>query len=178
MNLRIISGKFGGRTIKAPDGRITHPMGDRVRSALFNIINSKLSNAEVLDVFAGTGSLGLESLSRGAKSAIFVEKDRVASNILKENIDLLNVSESTKVIKVGVATWLEANEDKKFDIIFADPPYNNMQFSTVKKLPEYLKDGGMLIVSYPEKTELPELEGVEQIDDRNYGGANLRFWRK
>jgi len=77
MNLRLISGRYGKRTIQAPDGDLTHPMSERVRSSLFNIINSRLPDAEVVDAFAGTGSLGLEALSRGAKSAIFLERDRV-----------------------------------------------------------------------------------------------------
>ena len=78
MNVRIISGKYGGRIIKAPDTARTHPMGERIRNALFNSIGSEVDDAKVLDVFAGTGAVGLEALSRGARSVTFVEKDRVA----------------------------------------------------------------------------------------------------
>ncbi len=176
MNLRIISGKFGGRTIAAPDGDLTHPMGDRVRGSLFNIINSRLDNAEVLDVFAGTGSLGLESISRGAKSAIFIERDRVASRILTENIATLGVGQSVQSIQIGAATWIDKNQDKKFDVIFVDPPYNDMQFNVVKKLGGLLKSDGLLVLSYPEKTTVPDFDGLLLTDSRNYGTANLGFY--
>lgn len=177
MNIRIIAGKFGGRTIKAPTGHVTHPMSDRVRGSLFNMTNSRLPDADVLDIFAGTGALGLESLSRGAKSATFVERDRIASRILAENIKLLGVGDVAESTQIGASTWIDKNPDKRFDIIFADPPYDDMQFGVVKRLGELLKPGGMLILSHPEKVELPEIEGLEVVEDRGYGGAWLRFWK-
>ena len=179
MNLRIISGKFGGRTIQAPDGSgLTHPMSERVRGSLFNIINSRLNDADVLDAFAGSGSLGLESLSRGAKSATFVERDRIASKILLENIDKLKVGSSAISVQIGVSTWVEQNQDKQFNFIFVDPPYNDMQFSVVKKLGLLLKSDGLMILSYPRKTVIPDFENMVKTDDRNYGTANLAFYQK
>jgi 16S rRNA (guanine966-N2)-methyltransferase len=178
VNIRIIAGKFGGRTIKAPTGRVTHPMSDRVRGSLFNMINNRLSDADVLDIFAGTGSLGLESLSRGAGKVTFVERDRIASRILAENIKLLGVGEQTEAIQIGASTWIDKNSDKRFDIIFADPPYDDMQFGVIGRLGGLLKPGGLLILSHPEKAELPEIEGLTVVDDRGYGGAQLRFWEK
>ncbi len=177
MNLRIIAGKFGGRTILAPDGRLTHPMGDRVRGSLFNIINSRLDGVDVLDAFAGTGSLGLESLSRGAKSAIFIEKDRVASKILAENIKNLQVGTQATSIQVGLATWIDKNLDKQFDIIFADPPYNDLQLSTVARLAGLLKPDGLLVLSYPEKTDSPVFDGLQLVDNRFYGTAILGLYK-
>lgn len=179
MNVRIISGKFGGRTIQAPGGNgLTHPMGDRVRGSLFNIINDNLDGVDVLDVFAGTGALGLEALSRGAKSATFIERDRVASKILAENIDYLGVQSQTTSIQIGASTWIGKNLDNRYDIIFIDPPYNDMQFSVVAKLIGLLRPNGTMVLSYPEKVEVPVFDGVIQVDDRNYGGANLRFYRR
>lgn len=178
MNLRIISGKFGGRVISAPDSRLTHPMGSRVRGSLFNIINSELNEAEVLDVFAGTGSLGLEALSRGAKHATFIERDRVASRILAENIDALDVVAETTVIQIGVRTWIYQNKNKLFDIIFADPPYNDLQLSTVSGLTSLLKPNGLMVLSYPGRGELPTVQGVVVVDNRSYGTAALTFYRK
>ena len=177
MNLRIISGKFGGRTIAAPDGDLTHPMGERVRGSLFNIINSRLDDTEVLDVFAGTGSLGLEALSRGAKHATFVERDRVASRILAENIAALGVDELTTSTQIGAATWISQNQDKRYDVIFVDPPYNDMQFSIVAKLAPLLKPDGLLVLSHPEKVKVPDFEGLILTDNRNYGTAELGFYR-
>ena len=178
MNLRIISGKFGGRTIQAPDGELTHPMGDRVRGSLFSIISDEIKDAEVLDVFAGTGSLGLEALSRGAKQATFIERDRVANKILAENIATLGVGHHARAIQIGASTWIEKNQGKSFDIIFADPPYNDLQLSTVSKLSGMLKPNGLMVLSYPGRGELPTVNGIVVVDNRSYGTAALAFYRK
>ena len=178
MNLRIISGKFGGRTIQAPDGKITHPMGERVRGSLFNIIGDEIKSAEVLDIFAGTGSLGLEALSRGAANVTFVERDRVASKILAENVKALNVDSLTTSVQIGAGTWIEKNQDKLYDIIFADPPYNNLQLSTVSRLGGLLKPNGLMVLSYPGRGEVPTVYGVVVVDNRSYGTAALTFYRK
>lgn len=178
MNLRIIAGSFGGRTIQAPSGFKTHPMGDRIRTALFNIVNARLDDAEVLDAFAGSGALGLESISRGAKSAVFIERDRSASQIIKRNIELLDVSDKSDVVQIGLSTWIDKNSDARFDIIFADPPYNDLQLGVIQRLGELLKPNGLLVLSYPDKTETPVLTGLSQTDDRNYGTASLGFYEK
>jgi len=178
MNLRIISGKFGGRTIQAPSGKITHPMSERVRGSLFNIIGGEIIDSEVLDAFAGSGSLGLESLSRGAKHVTFIERDRVTSRILKENIKALDLEESSTSIQVGLRTWIDKNVDKKFDMIFADPPYNDLQLSTVSELIKLLKTNGLMVLSYPGRGELPTVNGVVVVDNRSYGTAALTFYRK
>lgn len=179
MNLRIIAGKFGGRLIAAPDGHVTHPTGDRIRGSLFNIINDELADADVLDVFAGSGSLGLEAISRGAKSATFVERDRVASAILAENIKSLGVVDKTTTNRVGVSTWIDKNQGNFYDIIFADPPYNNLQLSTIARLGGLLKPNGLMVLSYPGKSEVPPVNGIVVVDNRYYGqNAALAFYRK
>lgn len=178
MNLRIISGKFGGRTIKAPDGRITHPMGERVRGSLFNIIGSAVQDADVLDTFAGTGAVGLEALSRGAAHVTFVERDKLANKILTENINSLGVDNSTTSFKMGVSTWIDKNQDKSYDIIFADPPYNDLQLSTVWRLGALLKPNGLMVLSYSGRGDMPTVNGVVVVDNRSYGTAALTFYRK
>jgi 16S rRNA (guanine966-N2)-methyltransferase len=177
VRLSIISGKYGGRQLSAPDGRLTHPMSSRVRNSLFNIIANKIIDAEILDVFAGTGSLGLESLSRGAKHVTFIERDRVANKILVDNITTLGVSEFSTVLRIGAKTWIDKNQDKSFDIIFADPPYNNLQLSTVFSLTGLLKPNGLMVLSYPGRGELPSVQGVVVVDNRSYGTAALTFYR-
>ena len=178
MNLHIIAGKFGGRMISAPDGRLTHPMGSRVRGSLFNIIKDELENAVVLDAFAGTGSLGLEALSRGAKHATFIERDRTASKILKTNIKTLGVDKLTTDVQIGVHTWINKNQGVLYDIIFADPPFNDMQLSTVFELISLLKPNGLMVLSYLGRGELPPVQGVVVVDNRSYGTAALTFYRK
>lgn len=178
MKLRIISGQFGGRVIQAPVGEITHPMGERVRGAMFNIIGDEIEGADILDAFAGTGSLGLESLSRGASSATFIERDRAAYKILAENIKLLRVDKTTTLVQIGLDGWISKNQDRLYDVIFVDPPYNNLQLSTVSRLIGLLKPNGLMILSYPGRGEEPSIMGVVVVDNRSYGNAALTFYRR
>lgn len=178
MRLRIIAGKYGGRMIAAPDGRTTHPMGDRVRSALFNIIGDETDGARVLDAFAGTGSLGLETLSRGARHVTFVERDRVAQAILAENVASLGVEDQTKIVRAPLASWISTqSENDKFDLIFADPPYHDEQFSTVLKLFGLLKPNGLMVLSHSGRREVPSQTKIVVVDNRSYANAHLTFFR-
>lgn len=177
MNLRLISGTFGGRIIEGSGTNRTHPMGERIRGALFNIIGSEVDGAVVLDAFAGSGSLGLEAISRGATHATFVERDRAAQAVITNNVKTLGVETNAKLIKAPVATWLEKT-DQQFDIIFADPPYHDLQLSTVGKLTKLLKPNGLMVLSYTGKGEVPTGLGVVVVDNRKYGDAVLAFYRK
>ncbi len=178
MNVRIIAGKFGSRTIKAPHGNATHPMSDRIKGSLFNSIGGVVEGAEVLDAFAGSGALGFEALSRGAKSVVFVDRDRSAIRTITENIELLRCGEVTKVTQSGVASWADMT-DLQFDIIFADPPYGDPQFSTVNHLFRLLKPNGLMVLSYPGRGEAPTgTNGVVVVDNRSYGTAALTFYRR
>jgi len=178
MSLRIIAGEFGSRKIDTPDGTRTHPMGDRVRSALFNKINAELVGADILDAFAGTGALGLEALSRDAKSATFVERDRTAQAVITKNIETLGVGDRAHLVRSNLASWLDAAEGREFDIIFADPPYDDLQFSTVSKLFGLLKPGALMVLSHPGRSESPTQAGVVVVDNRSYGEAALTFYRR
>ncbi len=176
MNIRIISGKYGGRTIDAPGRSSTHAMSERVRNALFNSITAELPGARVLDAFAGSGSIGIEAMSRGADEVVFIEKDRIAAKIIQKNIDALAI-ENAIVIKTTVSNWLNTSENEHFDIIFADPPYHDPQFSTVTRLFGLLKPGALMVLSHPGKGEVPSKTGVVVVDNRRYGNLNLTFYR-
>lgn len=177
MNLRLISGTYGGRIIEGSGTNRTHPMGERIRGALFNIIDSEVDGAVVLDAFAGSGSLGLEAISRGATHATFIERDRAAQAVITNNIKTLGVESNAKLIKAPVATWLEKT-DQKFNVIFADPPYHDLQLSTVGKLTKLLKPNGLMVLSYTGKGEVPTGLGVVVVDNRKYGDAVLAFYRR
>lgn len=178
MNIRVISGKFGGRNIQAPEGKTTHPMSERVRSSLFNILGDQVKDADVLDAFAGSGSLGIEALSRGAKHATFIERDRIANGILRDNIKLLGADGVSTVLQMNVSTWINKNNNKLYDVIFTDPPYNDMQFSTVSRLAQLLSPNGIMVLSYPGRGEVPPEIGIVVVDNRSYGTAALAFYRK
>jgi len=177
MNVRIISGLYGGRIIDAPDRRSTHAMSERARNALFNSIASELEGARVLDAFAGSGSLGIEALSRGASYTVFIEKDRIAAKIIQKNLDLLKIQDG-KVIKTTVSNWLETSDEELFDVILADPPYHDPQFSTVTRLFGLLKPGALMVLSHSGKGEVPSKTGVVVVDNRSYGNMNLTFYRR
>ncbi|HEU4715511.1 MAG TPA: 16S rRNA (guanine(966)-N(2))-methyltransferase RsmD [Candidatus Saccharimonadales bacterium] len=178
MNVRIISGEFGGRKIEAPDTNRTHPMSERARGAMFNSLGGLVEGASVLDAFAGTGSIGLEALSRGAHDVTFVERDRIAQKVLAKNITSLGVEARTALIRTTVHNWLETKGDEKFDIIFADPPYNDPQFSTAQRLLGLLKPGGYMILSHPGRGEELAKTGVVVVDNRSYGNAFLTYYRR
>ena len=178
MRIRIISGEFGGRSIQAPDGKVTHPMSERVRSSMFNILGDKIKDAKVLDAFAGSGSLGLEALSRGASYATFIERDRAANAIINANISALDVDKEAIVVQIGLSTWIDKNSEKTFDVIFTDPPYNDLQLSTVSRLTKLLSPTGIMVLSYPGRGEVPPEIGIVVVDNRSYGTAALAFYRQ
>lgn len=183
--LRIISGEFGGRFISADVGRATQPMGDRVRSALFNMVDVR--GKKVLDAYAGSGAIGLEALSRGASHVDFVERDRKAQEVISGNIETLNVGSRAKLYKLSIVTFIHdvigesASEDQKYDIIFLDPPYHTLKtdkdFSTVLTVKGVVKDKGLMILSYLGRLCAPTVNGVVVVDKRSYGDAALAVFR-
>jgi 16S rRNA (guanine966-N2)-methyltransferase len=179
--IRIIAGRFGGRKIDAPgfDNSRTKPMGERIRNAMFNRIGGEISNARVLDVFAGTGSVGLEALSRGAAHVTFVERDKIAQKILAKNMSSLGINDEAELIRTTVNNWLETSEPGMYDIILADPPYHDLQLSTVSKLFGLLKPNGLMILSHSGRGEGPNLtNGIVVVDNRSYGNASLTSFRR
>jgi len=185
MNVRLIAGTFGGRIIEGSGTNRTHPMGERIRSSLFNIIGSEIEGARVLDAFAGSGSLGLEAISRGAAGVTFIERDRIAQKVITNNIATLGVKAQTKLVKAPVSGWQETYQksvddegENLFDIIFADPPYHDLQLSTAMRLTKLLKPNGLMVLSYTGRGEVPTELGVVVVDNRSYGDAVLAFYRR
>jgi len=176
VRVRLISGHLGGRFIEAPDTSRTHPMSERIRSSLFNILGD-VSGKTVLDAFAGTGAIGFEALSRGADSVMFIERDRIAQKVLLENIASLHLKNKTKLIQASIAGWDDTSPDQKFDLIFADPPYHDMQLSTVSRLFTHLNPNGLMVLSHPGRESAPTVNGVVVVDKRSYGDAALAFYQ-
>lgn len=139
--MRIISGIYKNKSLKSPNSDNTHPMGERERLAIFNILGS-ITGKTVLDLFAGTGALGIEALSRGAKSAVFVENNPKALTVLKENLDGIS---SNAIVKSDAYKY---TTEEKFDIIFVDPPYDEFDIS-ILDFKKYLKKTGEMVVSSP-----------------------------
>lgn len=177
MHVRLISGRWGGRRLAAPHHRRTHPMSERARAALFNSLGGRVAGADVLDAFAGTGALGLEALSRGGRSLVAIEKDRVTARLLRANV--ADLGANATVIATSVSNWLATAPAQQFDLIFADPPYHDPQFSTIARLVEALKPGGTMLLSHPGRGEVPiHNTSLFVVDNRSYGTVHLTFFRR
>lgn len=173
MNVRVIAGKYGGRVLDAPGRSSTHAMSERIRNAIFNSLGSRVEGARVLDAFAGSGSVGIEALSRGAKTCVFVEQDRIAAKIIRDNLALVGAQSEAQVIGKMVGRWIGSAEKRAFDVIFADPPYHDTQLTTVIRLFDLLADDGRVIISLPSEQELPAYEDIEIMSERIYGNAKI-----
>lgn len=178
MNVRVIAGIYGGRIIGAPSRRSTHAMSERIRNAVFNSLTGHLVDANVLDAFAGSGSVGIEALSRGARHCIFIERDHTAARIIEDNVRLVGASENSKVISTTIHNWLSTAEPPVFDLIFADPPYHDTQINTVLRLVDLLSDTGLMIVSLPYDQELPATADTDVLSERIYANAKIIMLKK
>ena len=168
--LRIATGKFGGRIINSPRNHgTTQPMGGRERLAIFNRIRNSLKDAAVLDAFAGSGALGLTALSENAKSADFLDNDAKAQKTINENIAKLGLQQQARVIKRLTA---------QYDVIFADPPYDKPQYAKIEKLIDHLRPGGWLILSHPGTPEPPAFLGLAMVSNRSYASAHIKIYQK
>jgi 16S rRNA (guanine966-N2)-methyltransferase len=176
MRLRVIAGELGRRFFDSPKSDATHPMSERVRGALFNKLGD-LTGKTVLDAFAGSGALSFEAVSRGAASALALEKDRVAQKILAHNIEMLGLGDRVRLIRANCRMWSEQNPTARFDLILLDPPYHDMQLSTVSLLANHLNANGLMVLSYPGRDSAPTVNGVVVVDDEVFGDAALAFYR-
>ncbi len=176
--MRIVSGSRGGRLLKAPPGRSTRPTPDRVREALFSILGARVQGARFLDLFAGTGANGLEALSRGARSAVFVESARAAVAILRENITRLEFEAESDVVASplpGALSRLAGHAP--FDIAFADPPYESTLLSDLLASPAFpaLLSPTAVLVAETGRKARGEWAGWDVDSVRDYGDTRLFF---
>lgn len=182
--MRITAGEHRGRRLQSPTGLRTRPTSDRLRQAIFNVVGPRVAGARVLDLFAGTGALGLEALSRGAAEATFVERDRPALTSLRANLAVLGLSARARIVAqdalVALAGLTQAGE--RFDCVFLDPPYGG---DAARRCVETLAPGAilsenaLLVVQAFHKTELPERIGtLRRAWQRRYGETRLSLYRK
>ena len=167
--VRIISGEFGGRRLKTPATDKVRPTGDRVREAWFSILQRPLHRARVLDLFAGSGALGLEALSRGAVSADFVETHRLALASLKANITLLKVDDRAAVHRVDAIKFAEQLQPGQYDVAFADPPYASAQTAQLVALFRVNPFARIISIEHPADQPIPG------DDTRRYGDTAVTF---
>lgn len=180
--MRIVAGRFRGRRLEAPDSMRIRPTSDRVREALFSIIASRVPGSHVLDLFAGTGALGLEALSRGAAQAVFVDQGAEAIRIIRVNIQRLGVSDQAEVLQGDVNQVIRRLVHRKsvFDLIFMDPPYGKGHIeTTLPNLSSLALPETLLIAEHAVKERLPAspIEWLP-IDMRAYGDTAISFFSR
>ena len=174
--MRVISGQWSGRRLQAPRGEATRPTSDRVREALFSVLGTRVSDARVLDLFAGSGALGIEALSRGAAAATFVDAAPASVRAIRANLEALG--EDAEVVRADALRWLRGapRRARQYDLVLLDPPYRRAA-ALGPALGEALRPvlaGGALVVAESDRRAPLEL-GIPIIDDRRYGDTRIRI---
>jgi 16S rRNA (guanine966-N2)-methyltransferase len=185
--MRIVSGRFKGRTLKAPGDAELRPTSDKVRQAIFNILEHSgfasdftLEGVRVVDLFAGTGALGIEALSRGARYCLFIEDAAESRAIIRENVEALGLTGASKIWRRDATSLGALDTLAPFDLAFLDPPYRKgLLAPALKGLASggWLKAGALVVAEAAEDESISIVEGYEVLDDRVYGDTRVAFMR-
>ena len=187
--MRVIAGQAKGRRLMAPKGMFTRPTADRVKEAIFSVISAYLDQSVVLDAFAGTGALGLEALSRGAKEAVFIERDKKTFEVLKANIDSTGFEDAYAYCSDSLAFLNQLPNTKHpspFDLIFLDPPYGKGWIKKAVALiikGNHLAGGGILIIETDRKDKEQDMIDVQEfglslLKQSNYGDTTILYCKQ
>ncbi len=175
--MRVTAGKYKGRVLIENKFEHIRPTADMVKQAIFNKLAFSLQEAKVLDLFCGTGALGIEAISRGAKEVVFADNDYRSINLTKENLKKLNITNGYKVIKSSYEKTLFNLKGEKFDIIILDPPYKSGVYEdAIKKIAEYklLSDDGIIVCEHEQKDNF-DYSPFEIIDEKRYGIKKVTY---
>ena len=175
--MRIVGGKYKGRTLLQFEGEDIRPTSDKVRESLFNIIQFKIYGKSFLDLFCGTGAMGIEALSRGASEVVFNDFSRKSLTLLKKNLEKVKVDGGYVISNLDAVAFLNGNK-KAFDFIYVDPPYkSDLGIKCLSVISSALNDGGVVIFE-DEKPFDGQIEGLKITDSRKYGRVHLTFFEK
>jgi 16S rRNA (guanine(966)-N(2))-methyltransferase RsmD len=174
--MRVIAGTARGRPLVAPRGTATRPIADRVKETLFAILGERVTDARVLDLYAGSGAVGIEALSRGAAHAAFVETDRRALIAIRANLGRTGLATLASVHPVDVLRYLAGPAEERFGIAFVDPPYvERAILAPLERLVAHLAPRAMVVVKHHWRTEIPEPPGLARWRVRRFGETSLTF---
>jgi 16S rRNA (guanine966-N2)-methyltransferase len=174
--VRVIAGTARGVPLTAPKDRATRPITDRVKETLFGILGERVVDARVLDLYAGSGAIGIEALSRGARAAIFVEHGRAAVAALRANLERTRVTASASVRQEAVERFLESPADGPWDLVILDPPYEERAIlAPLERVVAHLAPGGTVVVKHFWRTDVPAPPGLTPVRTRRFGETALTF---
>ena len=179
--MRIISGKARGTKLYTLEGENTRPTLDRVKESIFNIIQNEIEGAKILDLFAGSGAIGLEFLSRGSQKAVLCDNSKEAINIIKKNIEKTHMEQQVQILNANFEDCIEKLKNEQFDIIYLDPPYaTNYIYKAIEKITKLgiAKEQSMIIIETDDEQRIEkEIENTETkiVDKRKYGRATIIF---
>jgi 16S rRNA (guanine966-N2)-methyltransferase len=175
--MRVIAGRLGGRIFASPQSQRTHPMSDKIRGALFNALGD-LSGLTMLDAFAGSGACSIEAVSRGIKHVLAIDIDPAAVKTIAENVRNLGIEEEITVRRKNISGWSRNHQDMKFDIVLADPPYNDIRPDVIERLTVHLGPESTLVLSWPGSEQVREFANLEVVSHKTYGDAQLVFYKR
>ena len=180
--LRVISGSARGRRLKTVPGETTRPITDRVKESLFNILGPDIQGSAILDLFAGTGAVGIEALSRGAEFAQFVDRNRLPIMIVHENLQTTGLTDKAQVLHQDAFSVLKTESDRKFDYVYIAPPqYKEIWSQALQALDNQTnllhEDAWVIVQIHPKEYETVILDHLEEFDQRQYGSTLLVFYR-
>lgn len=179
--MRVIGGCIKGHSLKLPSNREIRPSSDRTRESIFNLLGPHINGETVLDLFAGTGALGIEALSRGYDLGVFVENDRIACKLIRENLEHCDLLEKSRLESCSASTYLERmDEAAPFDLILADPPYHKGLLCPVLlsiARPEWISKEGLVVLESEKNLKLPVETGcIKCVKRRQYGDACIHVY--
>ena len=177
--MRVITGSARGMTLKTLEGISTRPTTDRVKEAVFSAIQFDIEGRRVLDLFAGSGQMGIEAMSRGALTASFVDKDKGAVAVIKENLEKTGFASSCSVFQMDYSSFLTMNT-QMFDLVFLDPPYeSDMLLKALDSLGVFVPSGGTAVCEHPASAQMPdEISGFSKYRSYKYGKTSVTIYRK
>lgn len=175
--MRIIAGSLGGRNFDSPHSHKTHPMSEKMRGALFNVLGD-ISDLTFFDTYGGSGAIAFEAVSRGAKKALITEIDMAVAKVITDNIKKLGIGEQVQLVRANAASYSKNHPYKLFDIVVCDPPYDDIHPTQIMQLTSNVAQGGLLVISKPTGSADFDFEDLELISKKNYGDGTLVFYRK
>lgn len=175
--MRIIAGQLGGRSFESPKTHRTHPMSDKARGALFNSLGD-VTGLTMLDAFAGSGACSYEAVSRGAQSVLAIDIDPEAVKTIARNVTSLGLEDAITVRRKNISGWSRNNQAQQFDIVLADPPYNDIRPDVIERLGGHVAPSGIFVLSWPGREAVRDFDSLTLVSNKSYGDIQLVFYRR